>query len=184
MRLCTPERLLEAHREGIYSPWVDPLRYELRAPRSEDAALLLTLYAHTREEELSAWGWPPAQRQAFVQMQHRVREASYRASRPQAEDRLVCVEGAPVGRWLIDRSGASIHLVDVALLPGHRGRGLGTQLLANLCAEADREGRAITLEVLEHSPAARLYLRLGFQIRARQPPYLAMARDPVQPGEV
>ncbi|MDQ3262851.1 MAG: GNAT family N-acetyltransferase [Myxococcota bacterium] len=163
---------------------MDPPRYELRAPLPEDAALLLTLYAHTREEELSAWGWPAPQRLAFVQMQHRVREASYRASRPHVEDRVVCVEGMAVGRLLIDRSGDALQLVDVALLPGHRGRGLGMQLIAGLCAEADREGRAITLEVLEHNPAARLYLRLGFQVRARQPPYLAMTRDPLPPGEV
>ncbi len=158
--------------------------FELRPPLPEDAALLLTLYAHTREEELSAWGWPPLQQQAFVAMQHRVREASFRASRPQAQDRLVCVEGKPVGRWLIDRSGAALHVVDVALLPAQRGRGLGTRLLRGLSAEADREGRAITLEVLENSPAIRLYLRLGFKVRSHQTPYLAMTRDPLPPWEV
>lgn len=170
-------QLLEAQGEAIYCSRMDFPRPSLRPGLPEDAALLLTLYGHTREEELTAWGWPAPQREAFLALQHRVREAGYRAQHPQAEDQRVCVEGAPVGRWLVDRSRVDLHLVDVALLPGWRGRGLGTWLLAGLCAEADRQRRGIRLQVLEDSPAVRLYLRAGFRICAHQPPYVAMRRD-------
>ena len=67
-----------------------------------------------------------------------------------------------VQRILIDHSGPEIVLVDVALLPAVRGRGIGTGLLEDLLAEAREAGRPVRLKVVLTNPARRLYERLGF----------------------
>ena len=53
--------------------------------------------------------------------------------------------------------------LSMALLPGHRGRGLGTALLRHLLDRADREHDAVSLSVSLSNPARRLYERFGFQ---------------------
>jgi GNAT superfamily N-acetyltransferase len=52
--------------------------------------------------------------------------------------------------------------LSMAVRPEHRGRGIGTQLLDRLLAEADRSYRAVSLSVSDGNPAVRLYQRLGF----------------------
>ncbi|KYF84216.1 GCN5 family acetyltransferase [Sorangium cellulosum] len=52
--------------------------------------------------------------------------------------------------------------LSIALLPHHRGRGLGTRLLTSLLEEARNRYPAISLSVSPDNPALRLYRRLGF----------------------
>jgi ribosomal protein S18 acetylase RimI-like enzyme len=54
--------------------------------------------------------------------------------------------------------------VSVAVLPGHRGRGIGTALLEALIVEArERPIDRLSLSVEDDNPATALYARLGFQ---------------------
>ena len=64
---------------------------------------------------------------------------------------------------------------DVALLPEHRSRGIGTALLRALIAEAAANGQAVTLSVDRDSPARSLYRRLGFATVSEDAVYAAMA---------
>ena len=77
-------------------------------------------------------------------------------------DHLVLAEGRPVGRLYVHRRPAEIRLMDVALLPEARGRGLGTILLRRLMDEAECEKKRLTIHVEIFNPARRLYDRLGF----------------------
>ncbi|MDR0810551.1 MAG: GNAT family N-acetyltransferase, partial [Gemmobacter sp.] len=57
-------------------------------------------------------------------------------------------------------------LVDgICVIPGRRGEGIGSQLVAALCAEAALRGyRAVRLDVIDRNTRARaLYERLGFR---------------------
>ena len=58
-----------------------------------------------------------------------------------------------------------IHINNLAVLPELRGRGLGTQLLEAVIAEAAHLGATLlTLEVrASNQPALRLYARAGFE---------------------
>ncbi|HNS73413.1 MAG TPA: N-acetyltransferase [bacterium] len=51
----------------------------------------------------------------------------------------------------------------IAVLPGHRGRGIGTQLLARLF-ESGCGYATVSLSVSMANPALRLYQRFGFEI--------------------
>lgn len=52
--------------------------------------------------------------------------------------------------------------MDIALLSQARGRGIGTRVITALLDEARAAERPVTLAVFAHSPARRLYQRLGF----------------------
>ena len=56
-----------------------------------------------------------------------------------------------------------VNIHDVAVLPDHRGKGIGKALLAAVEAEALKRGACkITLEVLSGNPARHLYAACGF----------------------
>jgi ribosomal-protein-alanine N-acetyltransferase len=59
-----------------------------------------------------------------------------------------------------------IHINNIAMRPGLRGRGIGTALMHHVLAEAERLGaRRATLEVrASNEGAKRLYRRLGFYV--------------------
>ena len=54
-------------------------------------------------------------------------------------------------------------MVDIALLPDWRGRGVGTALTQPVIAEARAAGKTVSISVEKHNPAERLYRRLGFR---------------------
>ncbi len=56
-----------------------------------------------------------------------------------------------------------VNIHDLAVLPGHRGAGVGQMLMAAIEAEALKRGACkVTLEVLSGNPARRLYEREGY----------------------
>ncbi len=136
--------------------------WTLRPANADDAALLLRIFAAAREREMALTGWDAAQQDAFVRMQFGAQDRAYRQQFPRAQHAVVQVDGADVGRLLVDRGDAETCLVDIALLPEHRGRGLGSALLQSLLDEAAASGRRVSLHVANDNAAASLYRRLGF----------------------
>ncbi len=55
--------------------------------------------------------------------------------------------GAPIGRIVVNRPGGFIHIIDQAIVPDLRGRGIGTSIMAKLMDEADRDGIPVRLKV-------------------------------------
>ncbi|HYV48347.1 MAG TPA: GNAT family N-acetyltransferase [Myxococcaceae bacterium] len=151
---------------------------ELRPAGPEDDAFLFALYASTRAEELDAWGLVGPQREGFLRMQYLAQQQHYRAQLPRADHRIILLGGAPAGRLLVDRRQDELRLADIALLPEHRARGLGTRLVRALLKEARAAGLPVRLHALQGSRAAALYERLGFTARAAGGPYVLMEWRP------
>lgn len=145
----------------------------LRPARASDVEFLRSLFASTRVDELALLH--PAQREPFLELQWRARQAEYRARYPEAEDRIVVVDGVDAGRLLVARGQSGLALVDVALLPRFRGRGIGSLLLRRLLAEAASAGIVVRLHVALSNPALSLYRRLGFRPVSESGPYLLMS---------
>jgi ribosomal protein S18 acetylase RimI-like enzyme len=99
----------------------------------------------------------------LLRAQHETRERAYAAAFPDAEDRIVLVDEAPVGRLLTADDAGAVRVVDVALLPAARGGGIGTELLRNLLRHAAAAGRAVVLQADRGGRAEALYRRLGFE---------------------
>jgi ribosomal protein S18 acetylase RimI-like enzyme len=120
--------------------------------------------------------WDDAAKEAFLRMQFSAQDSYYREQMPDASYQVVLVDGEPVGRLYVDRREDELRIVDVALLPEHRGRGLGTTLLRELLAEADATGKRVTIHVERFNPALRLYDRLGFVQVMDEGVYLLLER--------
>ena len=133
----------------------------LRPREASDDDFLLELFRTTRPE-LEAAPLPLAAREQLIGTQWRAQEAQHRTAYPRALDTIVVRAGRPVGRLLRDDTGSEIRILDLAVHPAHRGRGIGTRLLRAVCADAAARGVPVRLSVLAHNPAHRLYLREGF----------------------
>jgi ribosomal protein S18 acetylase RimI-like enzyme len=153
-------------------------RISLRAVSPEDKGFLLKLYASTRQGEMEAWGWTAAQKETFIRMQFDAREQSYEAAYPGAQRRIILIGKDPAGAMIVFRDQTEIRLVDISLLPEHRGCGVGAKLIGELIAEAANASVPLRLSVLRGNRAAGLYERLGFVTTGEDEMYLQMERSP------
>lgn len=127
-----------------------------------DVAFCRTLYASTRDD-LRLLPLPPAQREQLIALQQRAHEEGRRHAWPQAEVLILEHAGTPAGRMVVAAGGAAWRLVELALLPAMRGRGLGFAVVEALQERAAAHGVAIGLSVARANDAAlRLYRRAGF----------------------
>lgn len=151
----------------------------LRPVRDDDRDFLYRVYAGTRSEELAlATDWSPEQKEQFLRQQFAAQDAYYRENYPGADWSVVLRHGEPAGRLYVHRRPAEIRLMEIALLPEHRGGGLGTALLEELMAEARATGRPLTMHVEVYNPALRLYERLGFRKQEDKGVYWLMEWTP------
>jgi ribosomal protein S18 acetylase RimI-like enzyme len=87
-------------------------------------------------------------------------------------------DDVPIGRLYVDRREKEIRILDISLVPGVRGRGIGTKILKDLMAEANKKKLPLNLHVLRINPALRLYERLGFNKTAENDFYFLMEIEP------
>ena len=136
----------------------------LRAERDDDRAFLEDLYSSTRADELSGLGWNAEQLRSFLALQFGAREYQYRDHHAAADFLIVTIDDEPVGRLVVDRNDLDVYVVDIALLPMHRGHGLGSALLREVISAARDDRRTVSLHVDQSNAAVRLYRRLGFEV--------------------
>jgi ribosomal protein S18 acetylase RimI-like enzyme len=147
----------------------------LRAETSADEPFLRELYASTRANELAQVpDWSASQRTEFLDMQFDAQRSYYREHFPAARFDIIEVEEKPVGRLYLALGEESINLMDIALLPEHRGAGIGGALTGAVQSFAASHGIAVLLHVEETNAAMRLYQRLGFEVVGEQTFYKKM----------
>jgi ribosomal protein S18 acetylase RimI-like enzyme len=134
-----------------------------RPAAESDLPFLARVYASTRLEELAPVSWSEAQKAAFLDSQFHAQHTHYRQNYPAALWLVIMRAGEAIGRVYLDRWAREHRLIDIALLPEHRGRGYGTALLCDLIAEAGAAGKALSIHVEKTNPALTLYRRLGFK---------------------
>jgi GNAT superfamily N-acetyltransferase len=125
-----------------------------------------------REYVVQTWGkWDEAdQRKRFED------------ATPVQEHCILEVEGTPAGCFWTIRRPAELVLSRLYVLPAFQNRGIGTQFLRELLAEADQAGVPVRLGVLRVNPARRLYARHGFVVVGEDEVRFMMSR-PVQPSD-
>jgi ribosomal protein S18 acetylase RimI-like enzyme len=150
----------------------------LRPATAADEAFLRVVYAWTRADELAMTGWTDEQKAAFVGMQFDAQASYYREIYPEATYEVVVVDGEDAGRLYLARFPDEIRVVDIALLPPYRGRGVGTMLLSDVLAEAGAAGQRVIIHVEHTNPARALYERLGFAVVEEAGLYFRMVWSP------
>jgi ribosomal protein S18 acetylase RimI-like enzyme len=149
----------------IGSGWARAAVAGLTFRRIADADLpfLARVYASTRAEELALTSWTDAYKAAFLDRQFKAQHADYQKTYPKADWLVTMRGGEAIGRLYIDRWPTEHCIIDIALLPEHRGKGLGEALLRDLMDEAAACGKPVMIYVEKFNPAMRLYHRLGFK---------------------
>ncbi|UMR31044.1 GNAT family N-acetyltransferase [Massilia sp. MB5] len=138
--------------------------WRLRPCQPQDEAFLRRVYAATRAGEIALTGWSAEQAEAFLRMQFDAQHQQYHARNPGAAFDIVELDGEAVGRLYVRREAGRIHVIDIAILPPWRGRGLGGALLRALQAEARQADASLSIYVEINNRAQVLYQRLGFQV--------------------
>jgi ribosomal protein S18 acetylase RimI-like enzyme len=156
----------------------------LRPERDEDQPFRLRLFFDSRPAEFALLQrqLEPAAFDQLMLFQFQAQTMSYRASFPQARFDIIELDRTPIGRIVVDRPGTQIHIVDQAVVPGMRNRGIGTAIMQALMDEAARDGLPVRLKVASsNDPSMRLYLRLGFLPIETVPFYIEMERKAPSP---
>ncbi len=146
-------------------------------PEADDS-FLFEVYAGTRLDEIASWGWNSEEQSAFLKMQHLCQKQSYRLQYPDLVSRIILDGDDRAGYILTARKEAEMILVDIALLPQFRGKGIGLAVLTGLQEETMAADLSIQLSVFNGNPARRLYERLGFQPIEQNELYTIMKWEP------
>lgn len=152
--------------------------YCLRAETDADIAFLMRLYAATRADELAQAPWTDEQKQTFLTSQFRAQRQHYRSAIDGCVFDVIEHRGVPVGRLYLDARQTQLHIVDIALLPEWRGKGVGGAILNALKAAGEASGKGVGIFVEKFNPALRLYRRLGFTEISDHGVYLEMEWAP------
>jgi GNAT superfamily N-acetyltransferase len=131
-----------------------PAGISLRAQSDADLDFLADLYAETREEELKPVDWPDDVKRAFLRSQFDAQWAHYSLHYFDAAFQVVERAGERIGRFYVWHDERDVRIVDIALIAAARGSGIGTALLREVMADAEREAKTVSIHVYE---------RLGFQ---------------------
>ncbi len=150
----------------------------LRPITPEDLPFLRRIYASTRADELAAVPWSEREKDDFLRFQFDAQHAYYMEHFPRAAYDLILKGGEPIGRLYVDRRDDEIRLIDIALLPEHRGAGLGGAIMRGILAEGAEAGKLVRIHVEQDNPAMRLYRRLGFEMIEEQGVYHLMEWTP------
>ncbi|MDJ0705576.1 MAG: GNAT family N-acetyltransferase [Leptolyngbyaceae cyanobacterium MO_188.B28] len=135
----------------------------VRPITSEDEDFLYTLYASSREEELSAVDWDLSFREEFLRMQFMAQHQYYHERFIDPEFLIILLQEKSIGRIYIDHRQHEIALAEITLLPEYRNQGIGSLFVQDLKTKAAARKLPLRLHVEHFNRARKLYDRLGFQ---------------------
>lgn len=154
-------------------------RISFRKVSPSDNAFLYQLYASTRID-IAICSIPESQKRQLIRMQFAAQTQHYKQFFRSADFLIVMSGRTPVGRLYVHRTSDEIRVIDIALMPEFRGKGIGTQLLADLLDEARIADKPVRLHVEKMDRAIRLYERLGFKIIAEKEMHFFMEYKPTR----
>jgi ribosomal protein S18 acetylase RimI-like enzyme len=130
----------------------------------DDLPFVTELYASTRRGEVATTGWPPEMQEAFLAQQAAAQHSHYSLHFADAEWLIIEHDGRPIGRLYVEDLPSDRHIIDIALVPDSRGRGIGGAILEDVLEQARGLGKGVTIHVEKNNPARSLYARLGFEL--------------------
>lgn len=157
----------------------------LRPECDEDRPFRFRLFCKSRlpEFELLKQQLGPEAYEQIMHFRFHAQTVSYCNSFPQARFDIIELGGDAIGRIVVDRPGSMIHIVDQAVVPALRNRGIGTAVMRSLMTEAAQDGLPVRLKVASsNDPSMRLYLRLDFVAIEDAPLYIEMEWKPPSPA--
>lgn len=134
----------------------------LTLAQAEDEPFLFEVYASSRAYEMSLVPWDEAQKIAFLKMQFAAQLNHYRSFYRGAQHQIIHLDDQPIGRIYVANLEEEIRILDVTILPQHRGKGIGTELILSTVEEGRKCGKPVSIYVENFNPSQKLFTRLGF----------------------
>jgi len=138
----------------------------LRPITEADLPTLLDIYASTRADEMALVpDWSEADKRAFLTQQFMAQHQYYQEFYKGANLQIIEKEGVSVGRLYVhwNYSPSEVRIMDIALLPDYRRRGIGKKMLESVLNKGAELGKTVTIHVEYNNPAMKLYERLNFR---------------------
>jgi ribosomal protein S18 acetylase RimI-like enzyme len=179
-KLMTP--MAEQDSQQSLQPTLSNCGVTFRNITPEDRPFLQRLYASIREEEMALVDWSDVQKSEFLLMQFNAQHQYYQANYTQTSFQMMLLQGEPIGRLYVARWPQEHRIVDLAILPEYRNRGIGSQILKDLLAKAAQRHLPLRIHVEQNNRALRLYQRFGFQKIGEHGIYWLMECPPVNDG--
>ena len=107
--------------------------------------------------------WSQEQKDEFLEMQFNAQHQYYQDEFQQASFELILLNANPIGRLYLDKRQDEYRIVDIALIPEMRNKGLGTRILNQIIREAHSMKLPVKIHVEYNNPALKLYKKLGFE---------------------
>ena len=143
-----------------------------------DLPFLAKVYASTRIDEMALTGWTEDQVNEFIGMQFDFQHQYYMAHFDTASFDKIMYEDKEAGRIYVDRRENEIRIIDIALLPEFRRKGIGKKLLHCIMEEAAQINQSVTIHVEHFNSAIRFYDKLGFRMIRDDGGYFLMEWSP------
>ena len=97
-------------------------------------------------------------------MQFEAQRRHYARHYPKASSWVLVEDGDPVGRLIESRETDHLLLMDLAVAPAARRRGLATWMIGELAQKARADGFPLRCQVDPNNEAREMYARLGFAV--------------------
>jgi len=134
----------------------------LRFADNNDHVIICALYSDMKAFDMSIIPESDDIRQKLLLTQFRARNFSFDTMYGREAQWIVERDGVAVGSLVVGELDGALRLAEIALVPEHRGGGLGTALIRAVQAAAVARHLPIRLQVHPLNPARHLYGRLGF----------------------
>ncbi len=148
----------------------------LRPSLVTDQADLFAIFSSTRAEEFACLYWQQDRIVDLLSDQFRLQDIYYRRHYPNAQFDVVLCGEKVIGRLYHNWAEEELRIIDIALLPNWRGKGIGTRLMHGLVSIASQRDMAVSLYVELDNPVIVLYARLGFRVVGEEGVYRLMQR--------
>jgi len=159
--------LITAHGRLLLRLGCIRMMFILRSALLEDFEFLFALNRATKSDYVAqTWGkWDDD-----------FQYAHFKKAFDPSHYQIVMMEGREVGSLWVDVRSDAVFLAEIQILPAFQNRGLGTTLVQEVIADANRRSLPVELQVLKVNPARRLYERLGFERFGETPTHIRMRK--------
>ncbi len=137
---------------------------ELRPATPADSPFLRSLFATSRPAELHLVQLGEEGLTRLLDMQFEAQRRHYAVHYPDARSWLLLEDGEPAGRMLEAQGKDHLLLIDLAVVPAARRRGLATWMIHTLAETARTARLPLRCHVDPRNDAVQLYDRLGFTV--------------------
>lgn len=156
----------------------ESIGFAVRPVTGGDTEFLFRVYASTRED-FNLLPVDAAQKETLLRMQFTAQLQTFQSQFRDTGNSIVLLDEQPVARLWVDENAEEVRIVDFAVLPEFRNRGIGSQVVKSVMDRASRTGKPLRHRVMKtNHNAIQFQLGMGYAITGDDGLYLSMEWRP------